>query len=566
VVIRGFKTAFGCLSFLAFTLAFAHGQVLNRSNSSSPSSSLRPESAGTFDGPAELPRVHMATSVTSTPAPGKVRRVNASEDLQAALNSANCGDTIELQAGATFSRNFKLPAKPCDDSHWIILRSSASDASLPAEGTRVTPCYAGIASLHGFPLRCGSTEDVMAKIVGQPPILIEAGANHYRLIGLELTQIPGKLAYSILNISDTSDHIIVDRCWVHGTTTDSSQQGLRFNSSYLAVVDSFVSDIHFDGADSQAVGGAAGTGPYKIVNNYLEAAGENIMFGGAAATTTPSDIEIRSNHFYKPLTWRKGSSTYGGIQWVVKDLFELKNGQRLLLEGNIFENMWGTPIVITPKNPNNTCPTCIASDITFRFNIVRHAAVALGIADAPSDQGNLAQSSQFISIHDDLFDDINRVEWDTGASSWMFYLGACARCQPVHDVTMSHLTVISTNQAFLFLGFKTNNPLKNLTYTDNIQQNGLYGLDGCGTSLVTMNTCASGVNFTGNVIVGGNSTNYPGRNEFPPTWNSLKFVNFSNGSGGNYQVRAGSPFMRRTPPAGADITTLNAMTAGVSQW
>src|SRR5260370_18541294 len=90
--------------------------------------------------------------MTDTPAPGAVITVNAGGDLQSALNNAHCGDVIELQAGATFSGKFLVPAKSCDSNHWIIVRTSAPDSALPAEGQRATPCYAGDASLPGRPL------------------------------------------------------------------------------------------------------------------------------------------------------------------------------------------------------------------------------------------------------------------------------------------------------------------------------------------------------------------------------------------------------------------------------
>jgi hypothetical protein len=71
---------------------------------------------------------------------------------------------VELQAGATFTA-LLLPQKNCDDSHWIIIRTSAADSKLPPEGTRLTPCYGGISSLPGRPnLNCKSTENVLAKI------------------------------------------------------------------------------------------------------------------------------------------------------------------------------------------------------------------------------------------------------------------------------------------------------------------------------------------------------------------------------------------------------------------
>ena len=84
------------------------------------------------------------------------------------------------------------------------------------------------------------------------------------------------------------------------------------------------------------------------------------MFGGGAATATPADIQVSHNHIFKPLTWMKGQAGYvggtDGNPFVVKNLLELKNAQRVLLDGNIMEGSWGGfsqvgfAIVITPKN------------------------------------------------------------------------------------------------------------------------------------------------------------------------------------------------------------------------
>ena len=105
--------------------------------------------AASYDGPAELPRMTVHSAIADTPAPGSVIAVNAGGDLQSALNNAQCGDVIELQAGATFSGKFIVPAKNCNINQWIWIRTSAADSALPAEGQRVTPCYAGIASWWG---------------------------------------------------------------------------------------------------------------------------------------------------------------------------------------------------------------------------------------------------------------------------------------------------------------------------------------------------------------------------------------------------------------------------------
>src|SRR5713226_1427001 len=141
--------------------------------------------SGDFDGPAELPRTYVESSLRATPAPGRILTVRAGEDPSHAVSKAFCGDTIQLQAGATFD-SLLLPEKKCDDSHWIIIRTSAPDSKLPPEGTRLTPCYAGVSSLPGRPaLQCGFTENVLAKIEsngkgGSGPVILAPGANHYR--------------------------------------------------------------------------------------------------------------------------------------------------------------------------------------------------------------------------------------------------------------------------------------------------------------------------------------------------------------------------------------------------
>src|SRR5438477_10761439 len=97
------------------------------------------------------------------------------------------------------------------------------------------------------------------------------------------------------------------------------------------------------------------------------------MSGGADPAITglvPSDIEIRRNHFYKPLIWITENSPN---QWTVKNLLEFKNAQRILVEGNIFENIWaaaqiGALMNAKSVNQDGGCTWCVTRDLTFRFN------------------------------------------------------------------------------------------------------------------------------------------------------------------------------------------------------
>ncbi len=152
----------------------------------------------------------------------------------------------------------------------------------------------------------------MAKLVGTEPMTARQPINHYRFVGLEFTQPDKSRAGTLLNLPARSDHIIVDRCWIHGNPGDGTQRGVGLNGSYLAVVDSTITDIHMVDTDTQGVAGWTGTGPLKIVNNFIEGGSSSIGFGGAASQTTPKDIEIRHNHLFKPMSWRVGDASFIG--------------------------------------------------------------------------------------------------------------------------------------------------------------------------------------------------------------------------------------------------------------
>src|SRR2546425_4142109 len=62
-------------------------------------------------------------------------------DLQGAINAAQPGDTIILQAGATYIGAFGLPNK--QGSSYVTIQSS-SLALLPGSDQRVTPVHAGL--------------------------------------------------------------------------------------------------------------------------------------------------------------------------------------------------------------------------------------------------------------------------------------------------------------------------------------------------------------------------------------------------------------------------------------
>lgn len=564
----------------------------------------------TFDGPAELPRIYLRSSLADTPAPGKTRLVKAGDNLQQALNSVSCGDTLQLESGATFAGFFHLKQKPCDDAHWIIIRTSAGDGDLPPEGTRLTPCYAGVAALPDRPkYRCNSPRNVLARIAfngngGTGPIFIDAGANHYRLIGLEITRdSPEKGISNLVSpvVHAPADHFVFDRLWVHGTAQDETTRGIFLSGiTNASVIDSYFSDIHCVArvgvcTESQALAAGTGdlpSGPFKIVNNFLEAAGENILFGGGAATTTPTDIEIRHNHFFKPLVWKLGQPGFiggtSGQPFIVKNLFELKNVQRVLLEGNILENTWGGfsqmgfAILLTPKNQApNVCPLCRVTDVTLRYNRVSHMGGGIQIANVLSDTKGAATAGERISIHDMLFDDIDDAKYD-GFGILAFILSVSPR---LRDVRLDHITAFPPKALFGIMGLVADPKIVNFVFQNSIVGAGVRELFSTGGGPINcaarqphpaaiVSSCFQDPTFSHNVVIGSRGM-WPKGNFLAGSFKDVGLVNFNNGNGGDYRLckKAGDPETCKNiskyvkagtdgKDVGADIDAIEAATAG----
>ena len=204
----------------------------------------------------------------------------------------------------------------------------------------------------------------------------------------------------------------IDRCYIHGNPNGEVSRGVALNSARTAVIDSYIAECHGIGSDTQAIGGWNGPGPFKVVNNYLEGAAENVLFGGAdpgIPGLVPSDIEFRRNHCFKPLSWKTDDPSYAGSPWSIKNMLELKNAQRVLLDGNTFENNWvsgqsGPAIVFTVRNQEGTAPWSVVQDITFTNNVLKHSAA--GILITRADSNATSQETKRVKIANNLFDDI----------------------------------------------------------------------------------------------------------------------------------------------------------------
>ena len=520
-----------------------------------------------------LPRVYLDTNVAATPVSGKSIEVAADGDLQAALDKARPGDEIVLAAGATFTGNFVLPAKE-SGGKWITIRTSKM-ADLPKEGTRVSPKDAA-----AMPRIVAANADAA--------ISTAVRAGYWRLIGLEVTVAPTvKKTWGIVRLGKgrpeqttldvVAHHLILDRVYIHGDPRQDCFRCAVLDGAWCAVVDSYLSDAHVVGFDAQAICGTNGPGPFKIVNNYLEGSGENIMFGGsdpAIPDMVPSDIEIRYNHCFKPLSWKKDEASFAGIAWTVKNLFELKNARRVLIEGNLFENNWvhaqsGTGILFTVRNQSGTAPWSAVQDVTFINNQLKNSPT--GFVVMGEDSPNRSQQTQRFLIRNNLFEKVDRMG---------FYI-----TQGANDIEIDHNTFVPTAYLpFNMTGLKGHDdagkvigkPCARFKLTNNIFGFGSYGpgIDGGKNSFAE---AFPGATWGGNLLVGWGEgrADSQKKNKTSPAgflfetnkigggssqeadWAAAGFVDFA---GGNYRIGEASKYKAGTDgkPLGADIDAIEA--------
>lgn len=183
-------------------------------------------------------------------------------------------------------------------------------------------------------------------------------------------------------------------------------RGVELQALDVKLTRSHIAGFREDGRDSQGVYSSNGPGPFLIEDNYIEASAENVLFGGddpRIQNLVMSDITIRGNTLYKLPAW-KGT----GAQ--VKNLLELKNARRVLIEGNVLDGNWraaqdGSSILFTPRNQYGKAPWVQVADVILRKNVLRNAREGFAVNILGTDDANPSQHTTNITIEGNLFED-----------------------------------------------------------------------------------------------------------------------------------------------------------------
>ncbi len=403
-------------------------------------------------------KVLLALALVAPPAPPPVV-VHTGESIQAAIDAAAPGTDITVQVPGMYD-GFVLRNKGAGSAIITI----HPDTQLP-DG-RIDP--SDLPSLIQLRPTVGPGS----------AIATEPGAEGYTLIGLAPQPGFAGTAMAFLGDDTSTDplnlpgRLVFDRCLFLADPVAGGKRGMMTNTRDLVVRDSYFARF-FYAEDSQALGGWNGPGPFLIENNYLEASGENVLFGGAQAmapANQPAHLTFRHNTVSKDPAWQ------GVAGITVKNLFELKNLQHAIVEDNVFEYSWlngqnGFGIVLTPRAQLAT-PWTSVQDVVFQHNIVRYVGAGINMlgTDDLEPSGPLAH----VKILGNLFYGIDLAQWP-GSGRLLQMLGG------PQDIEIAHNTFVATGHNS-FLTLDGEHPkASQINIHDNIFPEGDYGLIGAGT-------------------------------------------------------------------------------------
>jgi hypothetical protein len=371
-------------------------------------------------------------------------------------------------------------------------------------------------------------------------------AHHYRLTGLDIGASGASFDVNgLIRLGDGSSaqnslslvahDLVVDRVFVHGLSNQSIRRCVSLQSATSAIIDSWISDCHSNEGDSQGIIGWNGPGPYVIRNNHIEGGHQAVFFGGADPWITnlsPSDIAVIGNHITRPTSWN-------GV-WQTKTIIETKNARRLLIEGNVIENVWasaqvGFALLLKSENQSGTAPWSQSTDLTVRYNRIRNAGSGINIAANPG--SNPAVPAARISVYDNVVENIGNSPY-VGDGIPLQILGNTS------DVLIAHNSW--GNAGNVAISFDGGASTRTVIHS-NIIPNGNYGVKGSGMAAgtSTLNYYTPGGVFSYDALPGADCAYYPATTSCPSS------IPSSPGLG--YDART----------IGADVSKVNGATSGV---
>lgn len=502
--------------------------------------------------------------------------------LQTALNSAVAGTTIiELDPAVTYTApsagSFTFPA--FSGTGYVIIRTGTAGSSmsgLPAFGTRINPATheSSMATIAAF----NAVNERALKIGGSSGLgkLWVAGVRLLPPSGFDCSQMI-EMGGTVDSTTNHPSDVVFDRCYLKGDETRNHRRGLQFHVNGGAVLSSYIAGFSDTGTDAQGLAMWHCTGGIHIENCFIEGAAENMMIGGSTASTPastvePSDILFYRNHFRKRASWK-------GTSRIVKNIFEVKFGNRVLAVGNVLNQCWegfGQHASAFNLKTSVDAAHLSAHNITMRYNKVYDSGMVLTMNSGEAGVGITPIAMNALDFSDNLAYNINTATYSTTLCT-AFY-ATYNTTNGIDDMTIDHNTVVAgtgtVNGIYTMTGDRTASQTSNRgLFSNNILECGnsaasltgwRWGTEGATSINMMFNMSTSTVRNNAMINRNAVSSNYTsvGSNwQFPTT----ATIGFADYAGGNYTITGGTALNAGSDgrSLGADIAIINTITSGV---
>ena len=476
--------------------------------------------------------------------------VPAGGSIQAAISAAKYGDTILLQAGATYDTpgvfsSFNLTDKGAPptntDADYITITTSdpsgiaAALSNYPHSDTRITPAMAA-----NMP---------RVRTIGSFPVFwINRNSKYWRIKGLNITTAPGAHSIRLIGLGEDTprgraefpDHIDIEQNWIHPHEEDgtplSSSNIVRSaeNAIYLEGTNIRIRQNAMQGFVGRDSGGHTLTSAGHLMttwadnvlveNNLIEAWTYSIFYGGGSKgiadpsqTATVSSCNSTSCVFSNTNGLTVGKPVAVLVYSHVDSI-------------GILREIWGTAFVssISGSTVNFAKPLCNSNNTDGNGNVCKPFD-GNNLQQIPSN-GNPARwegyQSQNVLVRRNIL--AHRPEWavlmgnNCGGKGYL-ELKSCHNCTLDGNIFKGCTgpTVTARNQG----GPDPWNDLDNLTFSNNWFQNANSPFTAYLNDGGNLTNRSQNVSFINNLVVG----EYADPNEF--SWFRVISNNFSGGDG-----------------------------------
>lgn len=290
----------------------------------------------------------------------------------------------------------------------------------------------------------------------------------------------------------------------------------------------------------------------------------------------PTNVVVRRNHMAKDICWQSSQPCYYGVNMVVKNIFEIKQGKQWAVQGNRFEHHWmedqNWAMTFTIRNQDGRQPWAKISYVDFAHNKIFKVGNCFQFVT--SDNLNFSLGMDHFTVRHAVCSGVSFYEGSGGFRNFAHISdGGSSSTPDTFGDRLSFMRASTDQEGFDGRGraidFEGTTRLTNFTFSGNITQGLFMSSTGSGTAAFVAATGGGAGSYS--AVKNGwylSSGTNPAGNSTTATRASVGFTDIATQ---NLLLTGLSPFLTTGIAggrSGADIGAVNTLTVGceTGQW